>query len=77
MTENDRLKFLWEKSKSKENITQIISKIDSSKLNNLQDLSEIKEYEKDITSLFNEGESKQNIDSYKQSVLGLLRMKSK
>lgn len=71
---------MWEQSKSKENILETLKKIEKTETLNSESLNKIetvKNYKEDLTKIFDAGESKENIESYKNSVLNLLKLKNK
>lgn len=78
MTEADRHKFDWNLSRSKENIVNTLSKIDNQVSDQQQIINSdsVQTYKTNLTKMFDEGETDQNILLYKQSVLNLLKIKT-
>lgn len=69
--------FKWDQSKSKSNILKTVVSIE--KLENegkANDMEQVKTYKKNLTKMFNEGETETNILLYKNSVLNMLKLKS-
>ena len=73
ITEDDRLKYDWETSKSHTNIMKTVEQMPSNVAATPNDLNE---YKTSVTQVFDEGESAANLAAYKQSVLNLLKMKN-
>jgi len=71
---------VWEETKSKTNILETLKKIENSDkfdVSSFLKSDDVTNYKDKLTTLFNEGESKENIESYKKSVLNILRLKKK
>jgi hypothetical protein len=71
---------VWEETKSKTNIVETLKKIENSDkfdVSSFLKSDDVTNYKDKLTTLFNEGESKENIESYKKSVLNILRLKKK
>jgi hypothetical protein len=71
---------VWEETKSKTNILETLKKIENSDkfdVSSFLKSDDVTNYKDKLTMLFNEGESKENIESYKKSVLNILRLKKK
>ncbi len=71
---------MWEETKSKTNIVETLKKIENSDkfdVSSFLKSDDVTNYKDKLTTLFNEGESKENIESYKKSVLNILRLKKK
>ena len=71
---------MWEETKSKTNIVETLKKIENSDkfdVSSLLKSDDVTNYKDKLTTLFNEGESKENIESYKKSVLNILKIKKK
>lgn len=71
---------MWEETKSKTNIVETLKKIENSDkfdVSSFLKSDDVTNYKDKLTMLFNEGESKENIESYKKSVLNILRLKKK
>ena len=71
---------MWEETKSKTNIVETLKKIENSDkfdVSSLLKSDDVTNYKDKLTTLFNEGESKENIESYKKSVLNILKLKKK
>ena len=71
---------MWEETKSKTNILETLKKIENSDkfdVSSFLKSDDVTNYKDKLTTLFNEGESKENIESYKKSVLNILRLKKK
>jgi hypothetical protein len=71
---------VWEETKSKTNIVETLKKIENSDkfdVSSLLKSDDVTNYKDKLTTLFNEGESKENIESYKKSVLNILKLKKK
>lgn len=69
---------MWEETKSKTNIVETLKKIENSDkfdVSSLLKSDDVTNYKDKLTTLFNEGESKENIESYKKSVLNILKLK--
>ena len=77
MSEEDRPRFVWEKTKSKENILKTLGKIEKSEIEALEKSEKVKEYKENLSKLFDEGESNANIEDYKNTVLSMLKLQSK
>ena len=71
MTEEDSIHFEWEKSRSKKNIMNTLSK------EQLENDEKIKDYKNNLTKMFEEGDSLTNMNSYKDSVIKLLNLNKK
>lgn len=69
ITENDRISYNWEESASKNNISNILISEEGN------DKKVMKDYKRSITKVFEEGESKVNLDAYKASVMNILNLK--
>ena len=72
--------FKTEETKSKTNIVETLKKIENSDkfdVSSLLKSDDVTNYKDKLTTLFNEGESKENIESYKKSVLNILKLKKK
>lgn len=54
-----------------------IEKTESLDENSISNLENIKNYKQDVTKIFDAGESKENIESYKNSVLNILKLNKK
>ena len=79
ITEADRLKYVWEETRSKQNIVKIISKTENKSIENPQELidkPQVQDYKKSLSKMFDEGETKKNLEAYKTSVLNLLKLNS-
>ena len=68
----------WNVSKSKGNIIKIVKSVEGENKNEetIVKSASVTEYKKNLTKMFNEGETYQNMLSYKNSVLNLLKLKS-
>lgn len=80
MVEDDWEFYDWDKSKSKPTIVKTVAKVEKIEENDLEkliNLNQVKKYQESITKLFDQGETNTNILQYKQSVLNLLKLKSK
>lgn len=80
ITEEDRSRFVWEESKSKLNIIESLKKIEKQESLDeaaLFKLDHVKNYKQNLTKIFDSGESSENIDSYKNSVLDILKLNKK
>ena len=71
MTEEDSSHFEWEKSRSKNNIMNTLSK------EQLENNEKIQDYKNNLTKVFEEGDSLTNMNAYKDSVIKLLNLKKK
>jgi hypothetical protein len=80
ITEYDLSEYDWNLSKSKNNILNLVKNLDkksASDESKILELNQVKDYKENLTKIFNEGESNENLQSYKNSVLNLLNLKHK
>jgi hypothetical protein len=82
ITEADLMEYDWNMSQSKKNIVDLVKRIDEIKDDkNITDEEEIvslepvKKYSKELTRMFDKGETSENLSSYKNSVLEMLKLK--
>lgn len=77
ITEEDMLEFKWDQSKSKQNMIDTVSRIESlSDKEKVADLKQVKEYKENLTKIFSQGENNFNLSQYKQNVLNILKIKT-
>lgn len=71
MTEYDMPKYTWEKSQSKRNIEAFLKQENAE---SLLKSDQVGKYKDSLSKIFDQGETKENILSYKKSVLDLLKI---
>lgn len=75
MTEEDYANFKWDKTRSKENILAALSKIENKSAESLLESKKVDRYRNNLKKVFDEGESQENLNAYKKSVLEILDLK--
>ena len=75
MTEEDYANFKWDKTRSKENILATLSKIENKSAESLLESKKVDRYRNNLKKVFDEGESQENLNAYKKSVLEILDLK--
>lgn len=77
MTEEDYASFEWEKTKSKENVLETLTRVEANgeSPESLLKSRKVTDYKDNLKRIFDKGESQENLEAYKKSVMDILNLK--